>query len=583
VGLFLGGTGGRDGGATLYSQKQPLAIQSVAGKPTVGRFQVEEIRVSATGTYDNPFDSTDVRLDAWVTPPKSKPYSIPGFLSQDFQSQLVGSAETLDKRGEPVWKIRVAPTEIGHYSVKIVFKDHSGSVDKSFRFESGVSQEPGPVQVSSTDSHYFQTQTGATYFPIGANVGWAGPRGTFDYQDWLGDYGKNRCNFGRLLLGPSWSTFALERKGNLKQGLGAGMIDLQAAWKLDRVLAVAGEDGLNLELCLDSDNEFRIRDNRPDWPENPLNRDNGGPLRVWSDFWSNPASERIYEDKLRYLVARYSANEHVMAWELWNDVDHFPEYDPAVGRAWHAHIARTLKAMDPYHHLITTSFSQPFSDRDTFLLADLDFSTVHVFSSSFVGVIADVLQRRSDWGKPSFVEVVAGDLESPHSGQDLLGVQVHDPQWISLATGGAGSAAPWFWDSLIAKNNLYGLFSAFGAFVQNLDFGSEQFRPTASQIQPPTLNVWSLIGNDVALAWVQPKRRSWQSVVLENSPITPTEPSVVTLSDLAEGEWTVEVWDTWKGTPTTSFAVHVGLDGKAVVHIAGFTRDVALKLRRSKA
>ncbi|HWD41062.1 MAG TPA: DUF5060 domain-containing protein [Fimbriimonas sp.] len=473
---------------TPYAHHAALAIASVTGPERASQFGVEELKVAADGTYDNPFDPDDVSLSATVTPPSGASYDLPGFLYRAYDRKLNGENEVLTAAGNPDWRLRICPTEPGHYKVAVQFKDRTGTTTKSFEFDSDKTADPGFVKVSPRDHHYFEFGNGTSYFPIGANICWGNSQGTFSYDDWLPNYGKNGANYERLWLGPHWVTFALEKSGKAADGAGMGQFDLGNAWRLDYVLDEAARNGIYTMLCFDSYNELRVRDAYPEWERTPQNSSNGGPLRSWTDFWTNPEMDRFYRNKLRYLVARYSAFTHVLSWEFWNEVDLVQDFDREAVRSWHQRMGDVLRNLDPYHHLVTTSFADSMGDRDTYLLKELDYSQTHLYNPNLASLISYQVGRRASWGKPHYIGEVGADAAGPRDKEDQIGLQVHDPLWVSLTTGAAGGGMPWWWDSLIAPHNLYSLFGAFSSFARGIDFPREGFRP-----------------NDATLAFADPK------------------------------------------------------------------------------
>lgn len=462
---------------TPYAKTGVLSIGNLRAPSSVPTYAVEEIALDLSATYDNPFDPDDIAVDAEVTTPSGKKLKIPGFFSRSYERKLVGKNEELKPAGEPNWLIRVCPPEPGQYSVVVTVKDRSGSKTQDFAFTATKSADPGFVHSSPRDHHYFEFENGQTYFPIGANVCWAGSRGTFDYDDWFSSYGKVGANYARLWLSPGWTTFALEQKGKTDDGLGMGQFNLANAWRLDYVLGHAKKDGLYLMLCIDSFNILRQINGANYWEETPQNKDNGGPLRMWTDFWTNTEIERLYHNKLRYLVARYGADPHVFAWEFWNEVDCITDYDANTVREWHQRTGRDLIALDPYHHLISTSMGNSMGDKTIDLSAEIDFVQTHHYGSpDLVPSIAYQQSRKSSWGKPHFVSEIGADSGGPRAEDDPEGLQVHDPIWVSIASAAAGSAMPWWWDNLIAPKNLYPLFGAAAQFTKGIDFAGENFR-----------------------------------------------------------------------------------------------------------
>jgi hypothetical protein len=461
---------------TPYASSEGLSIEGFQAPASVSQFGIETVVVDAHGKFSNPFDPADVALDAEIHAPSGAIYSLPGFFTKEFGSLNYHAAEQVGSPGLTGWRLRICPTEAGPYTVHVTFKDETGSASKDFSFVSVKSQGHGFVGVSKEDRRYFAFGDGSSYFPIGANVAWVDPGGAGDYDTWLPKYQAQGCNYMRVWLAPSFVTFGLEQPGIPQKGQGMGQFDLANAWKLDRVLDESTERGIYVQLCLDSYNELRDRDAFPFWEHTPQNEDNGGPLRVISDFWTSSAMDRLYKAKLRYLVARYAAYTHVFAWEMWNEVDLVRGYNPDVVRDWHQEMGTELMALDPYDHMITTSFSDSAGQRNTDLIKELDFAQTHFYGPNLIGGIANQVTRKTAWGKPNFVAEVGADSSGDRAKDDPLGIQVHDPLWISMATGAAGGAIPWWWDSLIDPNNLYPLFGAFSRFCHGIDFAHEGFR-----------------------------------------------------------------------------------------------------------
>lgn len=519
---------------TPYAGNEPLSITSIEAPPSVAAFEVEEAVVAAHGTFDNPFDPDDVALDAYVKDPTGTITRVPGFFYRAFARKLDKGTEILNATGSPEWRVRICPTLTGPYSVSIHFKDRSGEVEKSFDFNATTRGNPGFVGVSQEDRHYFAyasppSASAAGFFPLGANICWAGPGGTYDYDRWLPKFSDQGCNYFRVWLAPFWTTFALEKPGRPYDGAGMGQFDLADAWRLDYVLRLADKDGMYAMLCIDSYNELRDRDGYPAWEQTPQNARNGGPLQLMSDFWTNPQMDRFYRNKLRYLVARYSAFRNVFSWEFWNEVDGIRDYNPDPVRGWHQRMGAALRAMDPYHHMITTSFGNSMGDRSIDMLPELDYSQTHLYNPNLTGGVSYQQQRKSDWGKPHYVGEVGADASGPRAKEDTLGYQVHDPIWASISTGASGGAMPWWWDSLIEPNDLYHLFGAAKAFVDGIDFPSEAFRQVDSKLSyadPHTVAPpGDLLLDSGAVSWDPDPANQPQAISIRNGHLDGPMPS----------------------------------------------------------
>jgi len=471
--------------ATPYAQKGRLAIKSVTPSATaVPQYGMLEFTVALSATYDNPFDPEDVALDAHVNCPSGKSLSVPGFLYRAYSRELDNNRESLRPAGEPVWKIRFAPMETGAHTAVVSLKDRTGRVESQpVRFNVTASTNSGFIRISRINPRYFAFDSGAPYYPIGANVCWAGSRGTYDYDAWFGRYAEVGANYARLWLSPHWSTFALERPGKPEAGLGMGQFDLANAWRIDYVLELGATRGIQIMLCIDSYNILRERDGYPQWDSMPHNAKNGGPLTKPTDFWTNPEMARLYRNKLRYLVARYGAFANVLSWEFWNEVDITTSYPSGLSRDWHQRMATTLRAIDPFKHLITTSFAGSDGDPQVDKLPELDYVQTHNYNSPDMPLaLARYHARKVAYGKPHIVGEIGADSGGPRAKDDPKGYQIHDPIWVSIAIGASGTAQPWWWDNAIHPLNLYYIFGAAVKFCHNIDWPAEGFSPVKATV-----------------------------------------------------------------------------------------------------
>lgn len=465
---------------TPYAAEAPLAIRNVSFPPQADQWQLEEGKVDLSATYDDPFDPDDISVDAMVVAPSGRKFTVPGFLYRGYSRSLVNQKEVLSPDPETNWRVRICPQEPGKYVVQVHVRDRNGestSPEQTFVVQS--KQDPGFVRLSRVDHRYFAFDSGKSYFPIGANVCWGGEPGTYSYDNWLPKYGAAGCNYARYWLSPGFTTFALEEKGKPSEGKGIGQFDLANAWRLDQVMKTTRDNGIYAMICLESYNILRDRDGSPGWENAPHNLDNGGPLRIWSDFWKSDRMQRWVRAKLRYVVARYGWDTHVFAWEFWNEVDLTRDFDADIVRDWHSETIKYLHSIDAYAHLCSTSFSNPSGERKIDQLPELDFVQTHFYGEPDPGAdIAHQITRKSEWGKAQIPGEVGADATGPQTDKDKVGKQFHDPQWMALVSGAAGSAMPWWWDSLIEPNNLYREFTPLAKFIAGINFPSENFRQT---------------------------------------------------------------------------------------------------------
>lgn len=575
-----------------FHQENTLSLGAVTPLTTeAGQFERVEFKVDFHGSWNNPFDSSQVTLDASIATPSGKTLSVPGFLYRPFERLFEDGRESLKPTGAAEWRIRFCPTEAGIHVMTLKGKDRTGEVrGEPVKLNIKSSNNPGFVRISTKDRRFFAFDNGQPYFPVGANVCWSYASGTRDYDTWFPAYAKAGCNYARLWLSPHWSTFALERSGKTSDGLGMGQYDLGNAWRIDYVMDLAQRQGLYLMLCIDSYNILRVKDAYPQWDETPHNAVHGGPLKESTEFWTSPAMNKLYRDKLRYLVARYGASVNVLSWEFWNEVDITSNWPEANSRAWHERMGRALRAMDPYQHLITTSFAHSPGFESIDRLPEIDYVQTHHYNSpDIVLTIEREQKRKAAYGKPHYIGEIGADAGGPREKDDPQGLQVHDSLWISVVAGGSGAAASWWWDNLIHPRNLYGHYAALNAYLKGIDWPSEAFASLDACVEsasgnattntPPLLS-WALGGKNTTLAWIRLKDRSWRKVIVDKAVIPPAEPSILVLPKLGQGKWRVELWDTWTGQSRTDTTIECGADEVGKIPLPAIEKDLAVKLLR---
>lgn len=498
------------------SDNRPLKILSVTpAQSSVGRYGKLEIQISFSGTYSNGFDPDQVAVDAEFTAPNRQIIRVPGFYFQDYSRALKDGREVLTPKGRPGWRVRFSPVQLGEYRAVITVRDSTGAVahSRQIPFKCVASNNPGFIRRSATDNRYFAFDDGKGYIPVGANVCWANARGTFCYDEWLPAYAKAGCNYFRAWLGPWRMTFALEHNA-------VGKFDLANAWRLDYVLDLAARNGLYAMLCLDSFNELRknAEGGFGYWNETPHNAARGGPLKQPREFWTNPAMLRLYKNKLRYVVARYGWNPHVMSWEFWNEVDIVSPsaYIPAEVKQWHAQMSDFLRSMDPWKHLQTTSFGGSEGKPEIDSLPQIDYVQTHNYGSRDVAAsLARFVEAKEKYNKPNYVAEFGTDTKGPDGKVDPDGTALHNGIWSVLLSGSAGSAMLWWWDSFIQPFNMYHHYAALTRFIKGIDFPKQHFEQikdaSFAYLHPPAEDRFRDLELDGNSSWTKS---------LENQPTT---------------------------------------------------------------
>ncbi|MBI1334763.1 MAG: cellulase family glycosylhydrolase [Armatimonadetes bacterium] len=466
---------------TPYQSREALSAKAIhASDRKTSEFEPVVMDLDLHGTYDNPFDPTDVSVKVKATDAEGKSMSVSGYFDMDCERRDEAGHEVVKKQGTGRWRAKLSFLAEGRYEVSASIHDRTGTAEtKPIEIEVEKPTKSGFASVSTVDKRYFVTTGGKSFYPLGANVCWGGDGGTFNFDKWIPKYAEQGCNYFRIWLSPHWTTFGVEQPGLAKDGKGLGQFSLENLWKIDHVLALARKYDMKVKLCIDSYNMLRDRDGYPSWEDGVFNIANGGVLHSPAEFWQSPEMDRFYVQKLQYLVARYAADPTVFSWELWNEIDISRDMPLDLAKDWHQRMARELHKIDPYHHLVTTSFGNSMGVKDIDLLSDIDYIQTHNYNSpDVVSQVAIQQSRKGNWGKPHYVGEIGADSGGPRIDDDPEGLQIHDPLWISVCMGSSGAAQPWWWDNLIEPKDLYPLFGSVAKFIKGIEWDKEAFRQT---------------------------------------------------------------------------------------------------------
>ncbi len=463
---------------------RPLEVRGLAlGAKTVATFAPVELTADIAASYDNPFDPDQIAVDAEVVAPDGKTVTVPGFLDVPMRLETVRGSERLVPDGAPGFRVRYAPTLAGKHRLVLKVTDRSGTVRSAPQeLTATASSSSGFVRVSRQAPRYFAHDDGRPFFAIGENVCWAGNHTPVaDYAAWLKALGAAGGNWARLWLafnekGLEWMPAPTPRPGTGAY-LGLGRYSPGNAWRLDEVVRLASQNGVRLMLCLGTYGEFTEGGyfNEGSWVSNPYNAKNGGPCARPADFWTNPEARRLYQKRLRYLIARWGYSVNVFAWEFWNEV---PE-TPATA-AWVAEMAAYLKKHDPNRHLVSTTYGEAA----TWKCPDVDFTMTHMYGQA--GNTADFTRRiehdaraARPYDKPYLLAEFGIDWQTGDDRWDRRqsGLNMHNGAWAALMSGAAGTAMLWYWDSYVHPSNLYHILTPVRKFADRVDWSKSAFRP----------------------------------------------------------------------------------------------------------
>ena len=482
------------GVALAYAAKPRITVRPRDGSSRPLAYQIVEWTVELGRAYDNPFDDTEIAVDATFTGPRGHTLAIPCFWSAECKPDVApDGTERWVETGPGTWLVRACLPEAGDWKLQVAAKDKNETrASEPITFHVDPSDDPGFIRRAPGSERYLQFDSGKPFFAVGLNVGWPGRRGSLDDEDWFSNLSAAGGNFARVWL--CWHRNKIESRKT-----GPGRYDLGACAYNDRVLKLAAEK--HVACMLTFLNHVQLLDStywgRGDWPDEPYNAANGGPATRPANFFDAGMARTLFKRRLRYLVARYSAFTNVMAWELWNEQE---LTKVSIPLDWTREMASELHRLDPYHHLVTTSFSDA-GDKGTWSLPEIDLTQRHVYGDNgsiqdTVGAYVRAARENDVYHKPYLLAELGISWQGPDTRYDPagLGTNLHNGLWAGALSGGLGGGCSWWWDSYVAPKNLWHAYTGLARFTAPIDWPRRKFEsipvhwPRFADTQPVT---WS--------------------------------------------------------------------------------------------
>lgn len=436
---------------------------SLDGRPVHGQrgaYPKMETSFQLSGVTGNPFDHTENDVRVTFQGPTGQTITVPAFFD-----------------GGVTWRVRFTPHAAGAHTLVNVTRNGGEVQPPSLErraFTAGGRPASGFVRRDPDDFTRFRFDSGETYYPLGHNVAWKSG-GTPDVAEIFARMGAAGENWSRVWMN-HWDNKNLDWVQNKKLPLGT--LDLDVAKRWDAIVEAAEKHGIYFQMVLQHHGQYSTRTN-PNWDDNPWNAANGGFLARPEEFFTDPRARALTKAKYRYILARWGYSPHILAWELFNEVQFTdaarePKQGAAVA-AWHQEMADFLRAQDPYRHLVTTSSDER---REIAGLYDaMDFVQPHAYPPD--GVAAAQSIDPAPWRKPLFFGEIgpSGDLNADD------GTFLHDTLWASLMSRASGAAQYWTWDH-IDRRDLYSHFASAAGFVKASGIAARNgLRPAAPVVE----------------------------------------------------------------------------------------------------
>ncbi len=475
--------------------RDPLAIRSVTPKSArAAQYERVELEVDLGATYENPFDPDEVRLDAVFTSPSGRKLVVPGFFAVAHRREPAEGAEVMVPESEATpgngneaarqqgsqaaagvpkgagrsgWRVRFAPQELGNYRWHLQLRDRSGEITGGEgSLECVAGKRPGFIRTSKIDPHYLAFDNGEGYFAIGHNLP------IYHTTGQLGDeamrkFAAAKENFNRWWM--SSSGFGIEWTDRL------GWYRQDVAARIDMSLDQAAELGLYYMMCMDTHQDFR----ESGWERNPFNARNGGPCQTPREWFTDETARRHYRNRLRYTVARWGYSTHVLCWEFGNEMEGWADSPDEVKRPWHEEMSDYLRSIDPFGHLITTSFWSKTGPEEYWKLKSIDIVQTHCYTNddgnTAEAVRSYCLHQWDRFSKPHIFGEFGIRSHSTTADKDPQGWALHNSLWAGLTSLSAGGPMPWWHENYIDPLDLYFHFTSLADFSRDLPLGTARW------------------------------------------------------------------------------------------------------------
>ncbi|MFW5866356.1 MAG: DUF5060 domain-containing protein [Armatimonadota bacterium] len=540
--------------------------------------------------YENPFDPEIVDVRGHFRSPDGEEMVVPGFYYQDYErSQTEEGWEQLTPVGAPSWKIRFSPTVEGQWRFYVSVRDALGELrSREQRITATTPVDPrGLVRVSEDDPMYFEFDNGELFRVHGINMRDGGDhaerqKGTYAFDYYFKRFEEENLNFVRTWMAAWWAGIEWDEQYHSRYD-GIGRYAMYNAWRLDYMFDLAAQHDLFIELTFNSHGQLRRDKYDAEWRYNPYAARNDGYLASPSMLFTNEQVKKDFKKRYRYIVARWGYSQHLLSYDLWNEIDLSEGSNAEEIAAWHEEMAQYIHDIDPWNHLVTThvclygGFGHPIWQlpQIAYIQADAYWQPWHRKLNQWF----DMYSEYRD--KPMiFIEYgpQTADLPEPYTvwQRDFRVVG-----WVGNMMPMAGPPVLWYheeWDDL----ELFKLQNSIRAFNEGFDpRGLDLRKVETATSDPEHIFCQATAGGGVAMFYAFHDER------MEAYDAPNAVPEELRLKDqwvdlvgLEAGSYRVEWWDAWAGEIIGEGELVVE-GARTRVELPEFAQDIAAKLMKN--
>ena len=272
-----------------------------------------------------------------ITSPSGKQWERRAFLYQSCEPP-VGDAAAKPV-GEPTLHIRHTARVAGNHPWILRSADSKELARGSLTVAASRGKRPvGMLQVSQDNSRMLSFRDGTIFIPIGPNVCWTvAPDQLGKFARTFAELAKEGGTHVRLWCA-SWC-------GQI-EGEQPDVYRQEQAWLMDRIIALAREHGLMVTIVLDNHHDMGLG---KFFPYGATYQE-----RVQNFLGATPGDQ--HRRRMRYILARWGADDTIAAWELFNELDLAQPVRDAALR-WAAGASTLFKSLDSDNRLLTISWA----------------------------------------------------------------------------------------------------------------------------------------------------------------------------------------------------------------------------------
>jgi hypothetical protein len=605
--------------ATLETQsdRTPPTIAKVTPLTRDARaLALYELCFDLPDRYDNPFDPSQIDAGAQISGPDGTTNTVNAFYYIPHYRLEDEVGEPVEPDGPPEWRIRYCPRKPGTYTVSLYARDATGETRAthvlSFTAAPAAPDALRFVRVSNKDRRYFEFDDGSLFYPVGHNVRSATDSRMDDKFPWIFRKEEGSTAYRRYFkrmqdagenMGEVWMSawsLGLEWTEGIGGYHGANDFHMGNAWELDRVMELARQHRIHLNLVLNYHGRISTWLDA-EWHLHPYNKATpGGWLEKPLEFFSDPRAIEMQKRFCRYTQARWGWSSAILGYELCSEINltgpYFDDgekefrqrthFKPAVVE-WCRLLGGYIKTIDPYGHLVSAHVSNDYSILNPALcnLPEMDFNPLDAYNNGapetperIIALAVGTANAGQAYNKPILITEFGGSAMAANL--ENLKIEQHAALWSGACLPLAGVPMFWWWQ-VVDENNLYVRYTAVRRFMENVDPRDTSAKPVNVELSvpeggdkklPQAFDALGTASPEKARGYIYPKRFARTG---ETVPETGT--LTASIDGFTPGIFRVEFFETETGKSVRRFDVRTK-DNKLEIPVPPFKGDCAFKV-----